>query len=69
MKSSFARASFLFSAFVIFFILITIRLFYWQILSSDSLRQQAAAQHFTSLTLPAGRGEILDKLGNPMVMN
>lgn len=69
MKSSFARASVLFTGFVVFFILITIRLFYWQVLASDSLQQQAAAQHFTSLTLPAGRGAILDKLGNPMVMN
>jgi stage V sporulation protein D (sporulation-specific penicillin-binding protein) len=48
---------------------IIIRLFYWQILSGDTLRTQASAQYNVEFTLPAARGEIFSSEGNPLVMN
>lgn len=69
MKTSFRRASILFAGFIFAFVVVAVRLFYWQVLSADSLGRQAAAQHFSSLSLPAGRGDVVDRLGNPMVLN
>ena len=66
---SYVRASFLFSIFIFSFILLIARLFYWQIISSDKLQRAAASQHFIEFTVPAARGAILDKDGNPMVIN
>lgn len=67
--SSFTRPSIVFGLFTIGFILIVCRLFYWQVIQADSLRSQAAKQHFTELTIQAARGEIFDKQESPMVVN
>lgn len=63
------RASILFSLFIFCFILLILRLFYWQIISADRLGKAASRQHFTELTVPASRGEIMDRDGNPIVVN
>ncbi len=68
-SSSFGRASMVFGFFIFCFVVIIIRLFYWQVIKSDSLRQKAAAQHFVEFTLPATRGGIVDGKENPLVMN
>ena len=49
--------------FLIFFVLVFVRLFYWQILLSGGLSSQADKQHFYSLEIPARRGEIKTKDG------
>jgi len=63
------RASLIFTFFAIGFVLVVLRLFYWQIISGDRLQKDAANQHFIQFTIPASRGEILDVKGNPMVVN
>ncbi len=62
------RASVLFSFFVVCFCVLLIRLFYWQVVSADRLGKEAADQHFTELTIPASRGDILDSHDNPLVV-
>lgn len=69
MGSTTTRASILFSFFVFGFVLVVIRLFYWQVISADRLQKAAANQHFIELTIPASRGEILDRNNNPVVVN
>jgi len=63
------RASFLFSVLVFGFCLLILRLVYWQIISADRLGKAAAGQHFVELTVPASRGELMDRGGNPIVVN
>jgi len=63
------RASLLFTSFVIGFVLIVGRLFYWQIISADRLQKEAARQHYIELTIPASRGSILDTQEHPIVVN
>ncbi len=46
------------SFFVIFFIAIFARLYYWQILRADFLQVQAEGQHFTDVKVEASRGNI-----------
>lgn len=63
------RASTVFGIFVLCFLLLIIRLFYWQIISSDRLSRDAANQHFIELIIPSSRGDILDRSGNALVVN
>lgn len=58
-----------FTLIVLLFLLITVRLFYWQIVEGDKLRLVASAQYFTEFTLPAARGQILASDGSPLVTN
>lgn len=58
-----------FNLIVLFFFLITVRLFYWQIIEGDKLRLVATSQHFMEFTLPATRGQILASDGSPLVTN
>lgn len=59
----------LFIFFTVFFGLIVVRLFYWQIVAGDQLRAEAAAQYDLSLTIPAIRGTIAAADGSPIAMN
>lgn len=63
------RASWLLIGFGILFGLLTFRLFYWQVLSSDRLKKEAAGQHFVEFTVAAQRGDIQDSKGEPFVIN
>jgi len=58
-----------FSLFLVCFLLITGRLFYWQILSGPRLKAEAASQHFLEMTLPSERGTIKTSDGYALVMN
>lgn len=69
MSSSFTRPFMILGFFVFGFAMVVVRLFYWQIIKSDELRQKAAAQHFVEFDLPATRGEILDGKGSAFVLN
>lgn len=44
--------------FVVFFLLISLRLFYWQVVKADFLQAQAEDQHSTSIKVRASRGDI-----------
>lgn len=44
--------------FVVFFLLISLRLFYWQVVKADFLQAQAEDQHSTSIKVTASRGDI-----------
>jgi len=55
--------------FIIIFIIISVRLFYWQVLSSYHLQTEASSQYTLQMTLPARRGEIVTADGYPLVMN
>lgn len=68
MASSF-RSSVFFSLITVVFFFLVVRLFYWQIISADRLQKEAAGQHFIEFNLPAARGEIRDRNGNPIVIN
>jgi stage V sporulation protein D (sporulation-specific penicillin-binding protein) len=63
------RVSLLFSIFVMAFVLVGVRIFYWQVIASDRLRQEATLQHYVEFTIPATRGEILDRDTSPLTLN
>ena len=48
---------------------LVVRLFMLQILDHEELKRAAAAQHQHSFTIPADRGEILDRTGHPMAIS
>ena len=58
-----------FGAIVLFFLLISGRLFYWQVIAGDQLRVKASAQYSVEFLLPAARGQILASDGSPLVTN
>lgn len=59
----------IFTLIVCFFILITTRLFHWQVVESGRLKTEASEQHFLNFTLPAQRGSIISNDGYPLVLN
>ena len=63
------RASAVYVAIIIGFLGVVLRLFYWQVLSSDRLKTEASLQHFIEFELPSIRGSILDREGNQIVVN
>lgn len=63
------RATIVFTLITTAFVLIVLRLFYWQVLAGESLRQDASNQYYLELTLPAARGEIRSGDGAPLAMN
>lgn len=67
--TSYVRASFVFSVFITAFVLLIVRLFYWQIISADRLQKAASNQHFVEFIVPASRGTISDSDGDPIVIN
>ncbi len=58
-----------FGAIVLFFFLISGRLFYWQVIAGNDLRVKASAQYSVEFLLPAARGQILASDGNRLVTN
>ncbi len=51
------------------FLIVIVRLFYWQILNGSKLATVAADQYYFTLKLPAQRGPIQSSDGNPLVTN
>ncbi len=51
------------------FLLILVKLFYWQVLSSESLGGLAEKQRLSSLPIMAKRGKIFSSDGSPLVIN
>jgi len=51
------------------FILITARLFQWQIINADKLKSAADKQHFSTLVIPASRGKIYSSDGFTLATN
>jgi len=49
--------------FLLLFLCVLMRLFYWQVVRADELKARAEGQHFENLQLPAIRGEILSSDG------
>ena len=47
------------TVFLLFFLSIIIRLFYWQVVRAEFLQSQAENQHFTDTKIDATRGNIL----------
>lgn len=47
----------------VIFVILLVRLFYWQIIRGPELKAKASRQHETVITLKARRGDILDKDG------
>ena len=64
-----SRPSIIYSAILVGFFAVTLRLFYWQVIASDRLQTEASAQHFIEFTLPAARGTIVDREDNQIVVN
>ena len=63
------RINFLLFLFILVGILISARLFYWQVFSFENLSAAAERQHWVSFEIPAKRGEILASDGAPLVSN
>ena len=63
------RLKFLLTLFMIFWFLISARLFYWQIISASQLAVKAQSQYLRRFEIPAKRGEILTSDGFPIVTN
>lgn len=55
--------------FFIFFLAITIRLFYWQVVRAEYLQAQAEGQHFTDVKVDALRGNIYFSDGSPIALS
>lgn len=51
------------------FLIVWLRLFYWQVLSHERLQEDADSQHFFRLEIPALRGEIRTSDGSTLVTN
>lgn len=63
------RLKFIFAVFLLFFIAITARLFYWQVVSGARLAEAAQDQYYYTLEIPSSRGKILSSDGNSLVRN
>lgn len=63
------RLFLVFLFYILFFILVVFKLFYWQVFSFENLRGLAESQTNRTLILPAKRGSIYDNNGNPLVIN
>jgi len=63
------RINFVAALFLLLFILITLRLFYWQVLSFEQLGGLAEKQRSVTLSIPASRGRIYSSDGTPLVLN
>lgn len=63
------RVWFVFSLFCFFYLLIIVRLFYWQIVRGEDLHAQAVSQYSLTLPLPPERGEIVASDGTALVIN
>lgn len=59
----------IFSFFILLFFLISIRLFYWQVIAADRLKARAISQYSAEFTLPAARGKIFASDSSPLVIN
>lgn len=59
----------IFLLFILFDICVFFRLFYWQVIASDRLKNEAASQHLIRMELPASRGDIVTADGYPLVIN
>lgn len=55
--------------FIFFFLVISIRLFYWQIVKGEELSKDAQNQHFITFEIPSVRGKILTKDETLLVSN
>lgn len=58
-----------FACLLLFFVLIVIRLFYWQVVSFDRLGGLAERQRLTTIPISAKRGKILSADGSQLVIN
>lgn len=63
------RLGFVFIFFLGIFLLILVKLFYWQVLSSDSLGGLAEKQRLSTIPIKAARGRILASDGSSLVIN
>ena len=63
------RVNFLLALFILGGLLVSLRLFYWQVFSFQNLTAMAESQHWVSFEIPAKRGEILAKDGSPLAAN
>lgn len=63
------RSALVFSLLVLWAFVVVSKLFFWQVISYSKLAAAAEAQHFTSLTIPAIRGDILASDGSILVTN
>jgi cell division protein FtsI/penicillin-binding protein 2 len=63
------RISLLLILFILLFLAVIGRLFYWQIVEHDRLAVLAENQHFSAMEIPAKRGEIKASDGSALVTN
>lgn len=63
------RLRFTLFAFFFFGLVVTARLFYWQVITASSLATLAESQHLSRIEIPANRGQILTSDGFPLVSN
>ncbi len=63
------RLYFVFICFLFLYIIVCVRLFFWQVISFDTLKGLAEGQTLTSYTIPAKRGKIFSSNGSPLVIN
>ncbi|MDP3954845.1 MAG: penicillin-binding protein 2 [bacterium] len=63
------RLKILQSVFLLFGLLVILRLFYWQVISGEKLQAMAESQHFSKAEIPAQRGQIFASDGFPLATN
>lgn len=69
MRRDQSRLIIVFAIFVIFFMAVIARLFYWQIVKADSLRKAGRAQSILTVSSNAKRGDVLFKDNFPVATN
>lgn len=63
------RINTVFIFFILAYLLIALRLFYWQFINREQLLVQASSQYFQRFEIPAKRGDILASDGFPLATN
>lgn len=63
------RTKILFSTFYLFFLLVIVRLFYWQIIKGRELKEKAISQTYSLDKIPQQPGLIISSDGFPLLMN
>jgi cell division protein FtsI/penicillin-binding protein 2 len=69
MKRDQGRLLTIFAIFTVFYLVILMKLFYWQVVMADNLRKAGRAQSSLSLVTTAKRGDILFNDGFPVATN
>lgn len=68
-KKEYLRFAIVLACICVLYLTVVVKLFYWQVVSAEDLRDLAKAQSSETIDIPAVRGEILSSDGFPLATN